>query len=106
MAVVSVAPHPELTIDAVFDIFQRHFGERYALQRPHEYGHFAIKGQHVVVAVRVEQDPTRTKFIFRRERTSWWQAMWWAELLGGSGPASAGLMDEVAAFIREASEFR
>lgn len=105
MAVVSVAHHPELTIDDIFDLFQRHFGQKYALERSHEYGHFAIKSRNVVVAVRVERDPTRTKFIFRREKTSWWQTMWWAELLGGSGPASAGLMDEVAAFIRGAPEF-
>jgi hypothetical protein len=106
MAVVSVAHHPELTIDDIFDIFQRHFGQKYALERPHRYGHFAIKAENVVVAVKVEQDPTRTKFVFRREQSSRWQGLFWAELLGGSGPASAGLMGEVAAFIREAPEFR
>lgn len=108
MAVVTIGHHPELTKEEVFNIFQRHFGDRYTLEPSLPRDHFGItKSGWQAVMVRLEQKPDTTKLVFGGYAPTWYARLVLGITFGAlSVFAFSSLTNEVKTFIREAPEFQ
>ena len=106
MAKVTTAHRPQLTKEEAQEIFARHFAGKYRVERyARPLRDFAvIKSSFVGVAVKLEQKPDGTAFIFNAYAPAWWAAM----LVGmlASTLMGRGLTAEVRQFLETAPEFK
>lgn len=113
MAVATVGHHPELTKEETFEIFQRHFGDKYEVYpEDSRFRDFAVKKSGwAAVGVRLEQKPGETKFVFGGFTPSKGAANVQAVSFGALSALLAvflwnSLTNEVKTFIQEAPEFK
>lgn len=110
MATVTVAHHPELTVEGAMEVFRSHFAGRYDV-----YKTAFLKRDFVVkksgwtgVGVKLQQEANATTFVF----TPLMPSMILQLLAGGLisylflRPSWKALEDEVRSFIENAADFR
>lgn len=110
MKVVTVGHHPELTLEAAMDIFQKHFAGKYEVYKPrHRHGFFMVK-KSTWAGVRIEprQKGDSTSFVF----SAWIPSDLLNALFMGLiawvilRPRWKALEEEIKSFIENALEFK
>ncbi len=109
MAVAEIAHKPQLTAEAVREIFQRHFEGAYSIESLK--GPMAVRRDFVVVknpfvgvSVKLEQGPGTTKLVYTGVAPRLWARLLFSGLL--SLFLWNGLTQEVRGCIESAPEFK
>ncbi len=108
MAVTTIAHKPDLTSEQVREIFRAHFEPKYKIEdwkNPIVSRDFVVvKNPLVGVAVKLEQGPAETKFVYAGVAPRIWARLLFSGLLSlflWNGPTG-----EVRRFIEAAPEFK
>ena len=110
MAKITIAHHPELTVDGAIEVFRDHFAGKYEVRKTRDIlSDFELqKSAGTGVKLKLRQDRDGTRFTYTASVPSFLLRLFFVNLTGWLFLRSSWkeLEEEVGAFIENAPEFK